>query len=104
MRAAYLLLSPLVCLATATAQTPPPPAKEAPAARQEQRIEHIRHQDAGSRIDEVRIGGETRNITVQPKGNAPAYEIVPEGSNRNPASTDRERGAGGSGGWKIGNF
>lgn len=105
MRAALTLLLPLVCLAPAGAQTPPSSdARNDRPARQDQRVEHIRHQDAGSRIDEVRIGGETRSITVQPKGNAPAYEVGPESINRNPASADRERGAGGSGGWKIGNF
>lgn len=70
----------------------------------EQRTEQIRHEDAGSRIDELRIGGETRSITVKPKGDAPAYDITPDGSNRNPASADRERGSGSSGGWKVKSF
>jgi len=67
--------------------------------RPEPRIEHIQHEDAGSRIEELRIGGESRQITVQPKGAAPAYEVPPQGHNRNPAASERERS--GSGGWKI---
>jgi hypothetical protein len=42
-----------------------------------ERIERIRHEDAGSRIDELRVGGQTRNITVQPKNGAPSYEVAP---------------------------
>ena len=72
---------------------PPPPGGT------EQKIERIRHEDAGARIDELRVGGETKSITVQPKGDAPAYQVPPESNNRNPASTDRERS--GTGGWNI---
>jgi hypothetical protein len=59
----------------------------------------IRHEDAGSRIDELRVGGETKSITVKPKGDAPAYEVAPETNNRNPAGTDRDRS--GKGGWNL---
>jgi len=102
----YSLLT-LCCLASAQTQRPAPaPSKpgSAPATpqrRPEQRIERIRHEDAGSRIDELRVGGETKNITVQPKGDAPPYQVGPEDSNRNPASTDRQRGGGSPGGWKV---
>jgi hypothetical protein len=41
----------------------------------EQRTEHIRVEDGGSRIDELRIGGETKSIEVQPKGGLPAYQV-----------------------------
>jgi hypothetical protein len=95
----------LLALAAA-AQTPAADPREdnpAPLGRPEQKIERIRHEDAGSRIDELRVGGETKRITVKPKGDAPAYEVGPEGSNRNPASTDRERGDSRRG-WKLFNF
>lgn len=101
MRAALLLSFSLGCLGfcLAQAQNPAPAPAEKPAAgKTEQRIENIRHEDAGSRIDEVRVGGETKSITVQPKGNAPAYEIAPDNANRSPATPERERA---SGGWKI---
>lgn len=107
MRAAHLPLL-LVCLAAGLAQAQtaaPAPAEPADkAGRPEPRVETIRHEDTGSRIDELRVGGETKSITVKPKGDAPAYEVGPESNNRNPAAADRERGAGGSGGWKIKSF
>jgi hypothetical protein len=98
-------LLPALCglaAATALAQAPAPQprgAASAPKGGPEQKIERIRHEDAGSRIDELRVGGETKHITVSPKGSAPAYEVPPESNNRNPAGTERERS--GSGGWKI---
>jgi hypothetical protein len=91
--------------ATALAQPPAPQPRggaSAPKGGPEQKIERIRHEDAGSRIDELRVGGETKNITVQPKGDAPAYEVAPQSNDRNPAATDRERS--GQGGWKIFGF
>jgi hypothetical protein len=45
--------------------------------RRTQRVEHIRNEDAGSRVDEVRAGGETKSITVQPKANVPPYSVQP---------------------------
>ena len=42
-----------------------------------QLIERIQIDGASARIDEVRVGGETRSITVQPKGGLPAYEVQP---------------------------
>ena len=44
-----------------------------------QRIERIVVEDAGSRVDELRVGGETKSITVQPKvgGDLPAYQVRP---------------------------
>ncbi|MFN4351792.1 MAG: hypothetical protein ACK4F6_13400 [Hylemonella sp.] len=103
------LLRPLLALAClaaagALAQTPaalPRDVAPPPASATEQKIERIRHEDAGSRIDELRVGGETKSITVQPKGAAPAYEVTPEGNNRNPATTDRNSGSEGKSGWKI---
>jgi len=98
------LLVALSCLAAAAALAQQPAAlprdiAPPPAGGTEQKIERIRHEDAGSRIDELRVGGETKSITVQPKGKAPAYEVAPESNNRNPASTERERS--GTGGWNI---
>ena len=42
-----------------------------------QTIERIRTEDAGTRIDELRVGGQTQSISVQPKNDMPAYEIRP---------------------------
>lgn len=45
--------------------------------RRNQRIERIQHEDAGTRIDELRVGGQTQSITVQPKAAVPEYGIEP---------------------------
>ena len=43
--------------------------------RKNQKIERIQHEDAGSRVDELRVGGQTQSITVQPKADVPEYGI-----------------------------
>ncbi|MEY4757495.1 MAG: hypothetical protein RJA34_2393 [Pseudomonadota bacterium] len=43
----------------------------------EQRTERLVVEDADSRIDELRVGGESRKISVTPKGGMPAYEVEP---------------------------
>ncbi len=106
----FLLPACLGTTAPAWAQTPPasdkaaPAADAAPAARQtDRRIEHIQHEDRSTRIDELRVGGETQSITVQPKGGMPAYEVIPATGNRGPAVAERGN-SGASGGtrvWKI---
>lgn len=78
-----LLLSSLgVCWAQSPAQaTPPAERSNTPAAATtgavEKRVEVIQIEDAGVRIDELRVGGETKTITVQPKGRMPSYEVQP---------------------------
>ena len=48
----------------------------------EKRTERIQIEDAGARIDELRVGGETKTITVQPKGRLPAYQVEPTSGER----------------------
>jgi hypothetical protein len=50
--------------------------------RTNQRTERIRVEDEGSRVDELRVGGQTQTISVQPKtGNMPGYEVQsPDGA------------------------
>ena len=89
----FLAALPMATLCAA--QTPTQPAQTAaplaqattPAGRPDQTIQRIRTEDAGSRIDEVRVGGETQSITVQPKvGNGmPAYEVKPSNTARGAA-------------------
>ena len=89
---AFVLLAAVIALIwpgiEAAAQTNPQPRVEptAPEGRPAQTIERIRIEDAGSRIDELRVGGQTQSITVQPKvgNNLPAYEIRP--SNISPGA------------------
>ena len=91
-----LLLS-AACWAQADAPAAPTAREAAPADRHSQRVEHIQLEDAGSRVDEVRSGGETRRITVQPKAEVPPYEVQPAGA------LNREAGPGAAGRrvWKI---
>ncbi len=102
MRVAHLI-PPLLALALCGqgftwAQAP------SPADKSEQTIERIHHEDKGSRIDELRVGGETKSITVTPKGNMPSYDIKPENGNRSPTANNRDgttTGSSGSSGWKV---
>lgn len=95
MRALYLLLLLGIASGTALAQNPSPNApqgttdkrealsnQEQSAGRTNQRTERIQVEDAGSRVDELRVGGQTQTISVQPKtGNMPGYEVQsPDGA------------------------
>jgi hypothetical protein len=79
----------LLALQAAFAQNAKPAteASAAPATHSDQAIERIRIEDAGSRVDEVRVGGETQSITVQPKtgSNFPAYEVMPSSTAKGSA-------------------
>jgi hypothetical protein len=107
-----LLLLAALSGGAAHAQTPAPQANQAspaadPAApRTEKRIERLRTEDAGSRVDEVRYGGETQSITVQTKSGMPEYEIVPNNGARNRPTGERDAASGSSGQrvWKLFNF
>ena len=87
MRARFLLLAllPASVLAQATIDR-----ETAVDPRKNQKIERIRIEDAGNRIDELRVGGQTQNIIVQPKANVPAYEIQPDDLGRSRPSESRE--------------
>ena len=87
----------------------PAPRASAPTVRDEtvldrrtQRVEHIRTEDAGTRVDEVRSGGETKSIKVQPKAAVPAYEVRPADASGIGANS-REAGPGAAGArvWKL---
>ena len=84
--------------AQSPALTPPasaPIGQSAKGTPVEQRIEHIVLEDGGNRIEELRIGGETKSITVQPKGGLPAYEVQPENNAASANTTSGNRV------WKI---
>lgn len=99
MRAALIILTSLLATASAFAQEPgnstpaPTSTTEAPARgdRHNQQVERIQHEDGGSRVDELRIGGETKRITVQPKvGGLPAYEVQPANAARQGQSPESD--------------
>lgn len=86
---------------SAAAQAPaaPAPAPSAPSAL-EQKAERITHEDAGSRIDEVRVGGQTRSIEVQTRSAVPGYQVQPIDPNQ---SSDAP-GAEGKSRWRVLSF
>jgi hypothetical protein len=94
MRATLLFSLCLAVAGATSAQSAKPllaasAADNKTAAPLEQRAERIHVEDASSRIDELRIGGETKTIMVQPKGRMPAYQVQPVSGERS---------------WKIANF
>ena len=86
------------------AQTPPAETLTPKAAqRPDQRIERIHIEDAGSRIDELRVGGETQSILVSPKGGMPSYDVIPDRGNSQLTRGERSS-SGNTGGtrvWKV---
>ena len=88
-----LMMAALGSAAKAQTAAPAP----APTGRPDQTIVRIRTEDSGSRIDEVRVGGQTQSITVQPKigGYLPAYEVKPANTVRGvvPSSSSDTTGA-----------
>jgi len=89
-------------LAAAVAQTPTSAeaTREKPA-RPDKKIERIRTEDAGTRIDELRVGGETQQITVQPKTGGAAYEVKPAEGARGAAPAAASNDTNGSRVWNV---
>ncbi|PKO30744.1 MAG: hypothetical protein CVU36_07515 [Betaproteobacteria bacterium HGW-Betaproteobacteria-9] len=94
----------------ALAQAPAPAAEAAAIVPAESgppaggaRIERITHEDGLSRIDELRVGGQTRSIAVQPKNGAPGYEITPLPAGADLTDT-QNKGSTGKSRWRILNF
>ena len=92
-RAAALTLTAwLLASGWALAQIPPQKPASTPVAdtnspaeppqATQQRSEHIRVEDKRVVIDEVRVGGETKSITVQPKNGMPTYQVAPSTGER----------------------
>jgi hypothetical protein len=98
--------SALLLLALGTvvnAQTPEATAATAATVIPQKATERIRTEDAGSRIDEIRVGGETQSITVQPKtgSNVPAYEVLPSSNTKGSAPGSSSGGTTGSRVWNV---
>jgi hypothetical protein len=122
MRVSLLLPALLLAGAGVLAQTAPaaaPPAaalKPLPPQEQEkldraegrrnQKVEHIRLEDSNNVIDEMRYGGQTESITVQPKNRMPEYEVQPNDLSRTRPMDNRD-GASGTPGkslWNVHKF
>ena len=117
MRAAPLFLILSLAAGSVLAQTsntapaeataaPAPQGKQdnsAATGKHNQRIEHIRVEDGGSRVDETRVGGQTQSITVQPKvGSMPEYEVQSNDGAR--AARNRDTHSGDTTGTRVWNF
>ena len=102
--ASALLLLALAGLANAQTPAQEPAVATPPSSSLPQKaIERIRTEDAGSRIEEVRVGGETQSITVQPKtgSNVPAYEVKPSDSTKGSAPSSSKGDTNGSRVWNV---
>ena len=86
MRLTSLLFVLGLATTAVAAQTP----AERPDPRKNQKIERIRVEDAANRVDELRVGGQTQAITVQPKAAVPAYEIQPTDLARSRPADNRD--------------
>ncbi|MCW5653719.1 hypothetical protein [Hydrogenophaga sp.] len=82
------------------------PAESAPQATSPRdRIERITHEDALTRIDELRVGGQTQSIAVQPKNGAPAYQINTDPSSSATGDVGGQRtGNAGRSSWRVLSF
>ncbi len=99
----------LLCsLAWAQATPPPAAAVNTPTERPSPKVERISHEDAGSRVDELRVGGQTRQIDVHTKTALPGYQIRPDSGAHGPASAAGQRsglaGSPGRASWKLTDF
>ena len=94
------LASPVLAQAPATSGSPVPEAStpgrdlQGVDGRRNQKIERIHIDDGGTKVDELRVGGETKDITVTPRGNMPQYEIQPTNPSRTNSQGQGEAGGG----------
>lgn len=104
LRPALLTVTCALCAGAALAQPATAPSATAPAPAEpvEPRVERIRHEDALTRVDELRVAGQTRSITVQPKNGAPAYEVAPATGGEDPSAT--RNGSTGKSRWRLFDF
>lgn len=75
--------------------------------RHNQKIERIVVEDAGSRVDELRVGGQTQSITVQPKTGTPlpAYEVrANDGARARPGNLGESDAIKAPRVWNLGHF
>ena len=92
------LLAALLTVGQAHAETTSGEALERePVRTLEQKTERIVHHDAGSRIEELRVGGQTRSIEVQTNSRVPGYQVQPI----DPARSPDDKGPAGKSSWRV---
>jgi hypothetical protein len=115
MKSPVLSIVALLAMSTASAAepskpTPAPvaaPTSAAPTEPGEPKVEHIVNEDKATRIEELRVRGQTQRIVVKSKiGVKGQYEIVPADSARDvlPADGNGNRGAAGQAVWSVLSF
>ena len=106
------LLPVLACLALSTAPAlraePVPAPKPIPAPVEnfdtgEPHVDHLVHEDEGSRIEELRVRGETKRIVVKTKAPLKGeYEILPDNAAKGvPQAPNGSRGVAGQRVWQV---
>jgi hypothetical protein len=81
----------LLLAMSASAAWAQPPVSDAPASTAiEPKVERAVLQEGYTRIEELRIGGQTRSIDVQTRSAVPGYEVRPI----DPALPNERSGAG----------
>jgi hypothetical protein len=101
-RTVFALLS--FATSAALAQAPLVQESQPLEPRKNQKIERIHVEDSAVVIDEVRYAGQTQAITVKPKGDMPAYEIVPTNPARQRTDDGRRAAGGGERVWNVFSF
>ncbi|WP_418315743.1 DUF2782 domain-containing protein [Piscinibacter sakaiensis] len=104
-----LLAGPVLAQTAATPAPPPPPADAAPAPADERLEPNVKRtviEDDGSKIEELKIRGNTKRITVTPKvGPSKEYEIITEDGSRDVSDgLTGSRGAAGKRVWRVLSF
>ena len=83
---------------------PKPAAVESPAKDGEPKVQYTVIEDDATRIEELKVRGQTQRITVSPKG-LKSYEILPADQGRDMSdSAGSQRGAAGKRVWHIFTF
>lgn len=106
---AFCCLAPLVQAQTAAQSAPAAPLPRENStplnSRQNQTIRHVHVEDGGAKVDEVRHGGQTQSISVQPKANVPGYEVLPnDGGRERQGSAETSSGGNGPRVWNVMKF
>ncbi len=94
---------------SATPQTAPPPENPVPSAAEARGEPNVRYQvieDDGSKIEELKVRGNTTRISVTPKvGPTKPYEIITEDGSRDVSDgLTGSRGAAGKRVWRVMSF
>jgi hypothetical protein len=91
---------------TAAATAPDPGPVTAPGGTAEPNVQRIVNEDQGSKIEELKVRGNTTRISVTPKvGNLRGYEIITEDGSRDVSDgLTGSRGAAGKRVWRVLSF